>query len=77
MKRKFQLPGDPPAPGPVSADGKPRRYGRRTHAHKVGVHLWPDVFQRLEKHAEQQQLTLSGAAHDCLRRFFKLPTHPG
>ena len=28
-------------------------------------------------HAEQHRLTLTGAAHDSLRRLFKLPTDPG
>jgi hypothetical protein len=57
-----------------TSEGKPRRYGRSTKSRAVGVHLWPDVMMLIEKHAEEHQLTPSGAVHDCLRRFFKLPT---
>jgi hypothetical protein len=31
-------------------------------------------MQLIEKHAIEHQLTPSGAVHDCLRRYFKLPT---
>ncbi len=57
-----------------TSEGKPRRYGRSTQSKGVGVHLWPDVMQLIEKHAIEHQLTPSGAVHDCLRRYFKLPT---
>lgn len=61
-----------PSPGPA-ASGAPRRYGRRTAALRVSASLWPDVFACVRSHAEQHQLTLSGAVHDILRRHFKLP----
>lgn len=62
-----------PAPGPTPVGGGPRRYGRRTSAQRISTSLWPDVFARVTAHAEKQQLTLSGAVHDILRRYFKLP----
>ena len=56
-----------------TSEAKPRRYSRSTRSKAVGVHLWPDVMALIEKHAEEHQLTPSGAVHDCLRRYFKLP----
>lgn len=52
---------------------KPRRYARSTRSIKVGAHLWPDVMELVKQHAEENQLTPSGAVHDCLRRYFNLP----
>lgn len=52
---------------------KPRRYARSTRSIKVGTHLWPDVMELIRQHAEEYQLTPSGAVHDCLRRYFQLP----
>lgn len=52
---------------------KPRRYARSTRSIKVGAHLWPDVMELIQEHADEHQLTPSGAVHDCLRRYFNLP----
>ena len=52
---------------------KRRRYARSTHSKCVGTHLWPDVLELIKQHADEHQLTPSGAVHDCLRRFFNLP----
>jgi hypothetical protein len=57
-----------------TSQAKPRRYARSTHSIKVGTHLWPDVLELVRKHAEEHHLTPSGAVHDCLRRYFQLPT---
>lgn len=57
-----------------TSQAKARRYARSTHSIKVGTHLWPDVLELVRKHAEEHQLTPSGAVHDCLRRYFQLPT---
>jgi hypothetical protein len=62
-----------PTAGPPSTDGSPRRYGRRTRAKRISTSLWPDAYARLLSHAHTHQLTPSGAVHDILRRFFKLP----
>lgn len=51
-----------------------RRYGRSTRSVQVGVHLWPDVMELIRRHADENHLTPSGAVHDCLRRYFELPT---
>ena len=61
-----------------TSERKPRRYARSTRSIKVGAHLWPDVMELLQRHAEEHQLTPSGAVHDCLRRYFDLPSihHP-
>jgi hypothetical protein len=40
----------------------------------VCAHLWPDVMKLIRKHADEHQLTPSGAVHDALRRYFNLPT---
>jgi hypothetical protein len=61
---------------PLSEAGqasKPRRYARTTNAVKVNSSLWPDVFELLQRHAEERGLSHSGAVHDCLRRYFDLP----
>ena len=50
-----------------------RRYARSTRSIKVGAHLWPDVMELIQQHADEHQLTPSGAVHDCLRRYFNLP----
>jgi hypothetical protein len=50
-----------------------RRYARSTKSVAVCAHLWPDVMQLIRQHAEQHQLTQSGAVHDALRRYFNLP----
>ena len=50
-----------------------RRYARSTRSIKVGAHLWPDVMELIRQHADEHQLTPSGAVHDCLRRYFNLP----
>jgi hypothetical protein len=73
-----RLPADlaAPSPGVTPADGGPRRYGRRTAAQRISTSLWPDVYSRVIRHAARQQLTPSGAVHDLLRRYFKLPTAP-
>jgi hypothetical protein len=57
-----------------TSQSKPRRYGRSTKSVQVGVHLWPDVMDLIRQHAHEHQLTPSGAVHDCLRRYFQLPT---
>lgn len=72
----------PTAPVPISgvpamasaSDAKRRRYARSTKSIQVGAHLWPDVMELIHQHADEHQLTPSGAVHDCLRRYFKLPT---
>ena len=51
-----------------------RRYARSTKSVAVCAHLWPDVMDLIRKHAHEHQLTPSGAVHDALRRYFKLPT---
>ena len=56
-----------------TSEAKPRRYSRSTRSKAVGVHLWPDVMALIKKHADEHQLTPSGAVHDCLRRYFNLP----
>lgn len=56
-----------------TSERKPRRYARSTRSIKVGAHLWPDVMELIQKHADEHQLTPSGAVHDCLRRYFDLP----
>lgn len=58
---------------PEGEKPKPRRYARSTRSIKVGAHLWPDVMELVKQHAEENQLTPSGAVHDCLRRYFNLP----
>ncbi len=50
-----------------------RRYGRSTKSVAVCAHLWPDVMQLIRQHADEHQLTPSGAVHDALRRYFNLP----
>jgi hypothetical protein len=50
-----------------------RRYARSTKSVAVCAHLWPDVMKLIRKHADKHQLTQSGAVHDALRRYFKLP----
>lgn len=60
-----------------ASKGKPaprRRYGRSTKSVAVCAHLWPDVMQLVRQHADEHQLTPSGAVHDALRRYFKLPS---
>lgn len=64
---------NPMADQAVKAYNRPRRYARSTRSKKVGTHLWPDVLELVQKHAEEHQLTPSGAVHDCLRRYFNLP----
>lgn len=57
-----------------------KRYGRSPEAsrlrtargYRITTHLWPDVFRELEKHCEEHSITLSGGAHDILRRYFNL-----
>lgn len=60
-----------------ASKGKPqrpaRRYARSTKSVAVCAHLWPDVMQLIRQHAEEHQLTPSGAVHDALRRYFNLP----
>lgn len=59
-----------------ASKGKPaprRRYGRSTKSVAVCAHLWPDVMQLIRQHADEHQLTPSGAVHDALRRYFNLP----
>jgi len=51
-----------------------RRYARSTRSIQVGVHLWPDVMDLIRQHADEHNLTPSGAVHDCLRRYFQLPS---
>ena len=60
---------------------KPRkRYGRSVEASKlrtergyrITTHVWRDVYKHLEKHCDEKGLTISGGAHDILRRFFNL-----
>jgi len=51
-----------------------RRYARSTRSIQVGVHLWPDVMELIRQHADEHNLTPSGAVHDCLRRYFQLPS---
>ena len=65
-----------PSPGVPLADGTPRRYGRRTAARRISTSLWPDVHELVLSHAELHQLTPSGAVHDLLRRYFRLPIAP-
>lgn len=50
-----------------------RRYGRSTKSVAVCAHLWPDVMKLIRQHADEHQLTPSGAVHDALRRYFNLP----
>ena len=57
----------------ASASNPRRRYGRSTRSVAVCAHLWPDVMELVRQHANQHQLTPSGAVHDALRRYFKLP----
>lgn len=57
-----------------TSEVKRRRYGRSTKSVQVGVHLWPDVMELVRQHADEHQLTPSGAVHDCLRRYFQLPS---
>lgn len=60
-----------------ASKGKPvprRRYGRSTKSVAVCAHLWPDVMQLVRQHADEHQLTPSGAVHDALRRYFNLPS---
>jgi hypothetical protein len=57
----------------ASASTPRRRYGRSTRSVAVCAHLWPDVMELVRQHANQHQLTPSGAVHDALRRYFKLP----
>jgi len=73
----------PTAPAPTSgvpvmtsaSETQPRRrYARSTRSIQVGVHLWPDVMDLIRKHADEHNLTPSGAVHDCLRRYFQLPS---
>lgn len=57
-----------------------KRYGRTPAAsrlrtargYRITSHLWPDVFKLLEKHCDDQGLTISGGTHDLLRRYFNL-----
>lgn len=59
-----------------------KRYGRSPEAarlrtargYRITSHLWPDAYRLLEKHCEEKGLTISGGAHDILRRYFNL--HP-
>lgn len=66
-----------------------RRYGRTPEAHKlrastvgtqpsqrVGIHLWPDAYERLAADAESHGLTLSGMGHHIIRTFYSLPPLP-
>jgi len=72
---KARTPFDAPSAGPPGIDAAaPRRYGRRTAATRISASLWPDVLIRVQKHAATHGLTPSGAVHDLLRRYFKLPT---
>ena len=73
----------PIVPPPISgvpvmtsvSKAKPRRrYARSTRSIQVGVHLWPDVMDLIRQHADEHNLTPSGAVHDCLRRYFQLPS---
>lgn len=73
----------PTAPAPTSgvpvmtsaSETQPRRrYARSTRSIQVGVHLWPDVMELIRQHADEHNLTPSGAVHDCLRRYFQLPS---
>lgn len=73
----------PTAPAPTSgvpvmtsaSETRPRRrYARSTRSIQVGVHLWPDVMDLIRQHADEHNLTPSGAVHDCLRRYFQLPS---
>ena len=73
----------PTAPAPTSgvpvmtsaSETQPRRrYARSTRSIQVGVHLWPDVMDLIRQHADEHNLTPSGAVHDCLRRYFQLPS---
>lgn len=57
-----------------TSEPRRRRYARSTKSVKVGVHLWPDVMELVRQHADENQLTPSGAVHDVLRRYFKLPS---
>lgn len=60
-----------------ASKGKParrRRYGRSTKSVAVCAHLWPDVMELIRQHADEHQLTPSGAVHDALRRYFNLPS---
>ena len=56
-----------------TSETKRRRYARSTKSVQVGVHLWPDVMELVRQHADENQLTPSGAVHDVLRRYVKLP----
>lgn len=57
------------------SEAKPRRrYARSTRSIQVGAHLWPDVMDLIRQHADEHNLTPSGAVHDCLRRYFQLPS---
>lgn len=57
-----------------------KRYGRSVESsrlrtargYRITTHLWPDVYQLLEQHCDGQGLTISGGAHDILRRYFHL-----
>jgi hypothetical protein len=39
----------------------------------VCAHVWPEVMQLIEQQKAEHQLTPSGAVHDAMRRYFRLP----
>ena len=53
-----------------------RRFPSSKETTQVNSRLWADVMALLQEHADEHQLTPSGAVHDCLRRYFKLPLVP-
>jgi hypothetical protein len=75
MAKTARTPLNAPSAGPrIAGELAPRRYGRRTAAKRISASLWPDVLACVLRHATTHRLTPSGAVHDLLRRYFKLPT---
>lgn len=66
---------------PMATSARQRkRYGRSPEAarlrtargFRITTHLWRDAYTLLEKHCDDNGLTISGGAHDILRRYFNL-----
>lgn len=73
----------------MTSPSERKRLGRTSEAHKmreqlfagqrscrIGVHVWPDVFELLTTDAAKNGITISGMAHRIFRDHYSLPPIP-
>lgn len=73
----------------MTSPSERKRLGRTKEAHRlraelfgqsrsrrIGIQIWPDVYEQLAAEAAANGLTISGMGHQIMRNHYRLPPIP-